>query len=61
MSDKELVLDAVQKMPQQASLAEILDELALMASVKEGLAQSERGEGVSHEEVVKMLGQWITK
>ena len=61
MSDKELVLDAVQKMPQQASLAEILDELALMASVKEGLAQSERGEGVSHEEVVKMLDQWITK
>ena len=61
MSDKELVLDAVQKMPQQASLAEILDELALMASVKEGLAQSERGEGVPHEEVVKMLDQWITK
>ena len=61
MSDKELVLDAVQKMPQQATLAEILDELALMASVKEGLAQSERGEGVPHEEVVKMLDQWITK
>ena len=61
MSDKELVLDAVQKMPQQATLAEIVDELALMASVKEGLAQSERGEGVPHEEVVKMLDQWITK
>ncbi len=61
MSDKELVLDAVQKMPQQASLAEIMDELSLMASVKEGLAQSERGEGVRHEDVVKMLDQWITK
>jgi len=61
MSDKELVLDAVQKMPQQATLAEIVDELALMASVREGLAQSERGEGVPHEEVLKMLDQWITK
>lgn len=61
MSDKELVLDAVQQMPQQSSLAEILDELAMMASVKEGLAQSERGEGVTHEEVVKMMEQWITK
>jgi len=61
MSDKELVLNAVQKMPQQVSLAEILDELALMASVREGLAQTERGEGAPHEDVVKMLDQWITK
>jgi hypothetical protein len=62
MSDKELVLDAVQKMPQQVSLAEILDELALMATVKERLAKSETGPGgVPHEDVVKMLNTWITK
>ena len=62
MSDKELVLDAVQKMPQQVSLVEILDELALMATVKERLAKSDASKGsVPHEEVVKMLNTWITK
>ena len=62
MSDKELVLDAVKKMPQEASLSDILDELALLATVKERLAKSESGQtGVPHEEVVKMLNTWITK
>jgi predicted transcriptional regulator len=61
MSDRQLILEAVQKMPAEASTAEILDELALLASVKIGLEQSERGEGVPHEQVVKLLDTWISK
>ena len=61
MSDRELVLDAVQEMPATASLHEIVEELALLASVKIGLEQSERGEGVPHEQVVKLLDTWISK
>lgn len=55
MSDRPLVLDAVQKMPEAASHADILDELEMLASIREGLAQSERGEGVSHEQVTATL------
>jgi hypothetical protein len=62
MSDRELVLDAVQEMPETASLREIVDELLLLDEVKKRLARSERSEGgVSHEEVVKMLDSWIIK
>ena len=61
MNDRELVLDAVRGMPEKASLPEILDELALLASVKLGLEQSERGQGVPHEDVRKLLDEWITK
>jgi predicted transcriptional regulator len=62
MSDRELVLDAVQEMPDTASLHEIVDELLLLDEVKKRLAKSERGEpGVPHEEVAKMLDSWITK
>ena len=61
MNDRQLVLDAVRQMPDRASLTEILDELRLLASVKEGLAQSDRGEGAPQEEVVKILDEWITK
>ena len=52
MSDRQLVLEAVQKMPEAASLADILDELEMLASIREGLAQSERGEGVPHARVL---------
>jgi predicted transcriptional regulator len=62
MSDRELVLGAVQEMPETASLHEIVDELLLLDEVKKRLAKSERGEGgVPHEEAVKMLDSWITK
>ena len=62
MSDRELVLDAIQKMPETASLHEIVDELLLLDEVKKRLAKSERGEpDVPHEKVAKMLDSWITK
>ena len=62
MSDKELVLDAVRKMPKEALLSDIMDELALLATVKARLAKSESGPaGVPHEEVAKMLNAWISK
>ncbi|MBC8097566.1 MAG: hypothetical protein H7Y43_17310 [Akkermansiaceae bacterium] len=61
MSDREVIIEAVRKMPANASAAEILNELALLESVKMGLAQSERGEGVPHEQVVKLLDKWISK
>ena len=62
MSDREFVLDAVQEMPETASLREIVDELLLLDEVKKRLAKSERGEpGVPHAEAVKRLDSWITK
>ena len=61
MSDRQLVLEAVQKMPEAASLADILDELEMLASIREGLAQSERGEGVPHARVLAMVDEWIPK
>ncbi|MBI5774862.1 MAG: hypothetical protein HZA89_14100 [Verrucomicrobia bacterium] len=61
MSDRQLVLETVQKMPAKASLGEILDELALLASVNRGLAEAERGQGVPQEQVVKRFRTWISK
>lgn len=61
MTDRELVLDAVQKMPQETSLPVILDELALLVEVKERLAKVESGQsGKTQEDVARMLDQWTT-
>lgn len=62
MSDRQLILEAVEQMPESASIVEIMNELALLATVKERLACVEHGQrGVPHEDVVKMLDQWITR
>lgn len=61
MSDRDLVIEAVRKMPVEASLADILDELALLASVKQGLDESDRREGISSDRVMGMIDEWITK
>ena len=61
MSDRELVLDAVQEMPEDASFGQILERLSLLAAVREGLEQSERGEGIPAEEVRDKVRAWASK
>lgn len=61
MSDRDLVLKTVQKMPAEASFDEILDELKLLEAVTQGLSDTERGAVTPHEEVVKQVKTWITK
>ena len=61
MSNKELVIDLVRRLPDQATLMEIAKEIEFVAGVREGLAQLDRGEGVPLEEVKQQLSSWITK
>ena len=63
MSDRQLSLEAVQEMPDQASFPEILDELLLLGTVRQRLAKVESGAatGQSSEKVAELLRQWITK
>ena len=61
MTDRQLILETVQEMPEQASMSEILDELALVSSVKKGLAEIKEGKGIAHEQVVREFNSWITE
>ncbi len=61
MSDRQILLETIQKMPDSATMPELMDELRLLASVREGLKESDRGEGVPHEHVAQLLDEWITK
>ena len=61
MSNRELVIDLLNKMPEDAPLEEIIERIAFVAGVKEGIAQSERGEGVSIDEARKLLREWASE
>ena len=61
MSNKEIVLDLVKRLPDNASLHDIAREIEFIAGVREGLAELDRGEGVPIEDVEKKLSSWASK
>ncbi|MDP3072053.1 MAG: hypothetical protein Q8N18_17305 [Opitutaceae bacterium] len=60
MSDKQTVLEAIQRMPDTASLEQIRDQLLLLQSLREGWADSEAGRVIPHEEIKKRFAAWAS-
>ncbi len=60
MTQKELVLDAINELPDDASLDEIADRVEFLAAIQKGFDQLDRGEGISHEELKRQLASWLT-
>jgi predicted transcriptional regulator len=61
MSDKEAVLELVKRLPATVSLRQILREIEFIDAVKDGLAEIDRGQGISVESVEQMMATWITQ
>lgn len=61
MSNKEIVLDLVKRLPEETSLHDIAREIDFVAGVRDALAELDRGEGMSLEEVKKRLPTWAAK
>jgi predicted transcriptional regulator len=57
MSTKEAALALIQRMPDDATAPEILEELHDRLAIDEGLRELDAGQGIDHEEV-KM---WLTR
>ena len=60
MSAKELALDVIKQLPDQATMHDLTEEL-YAAAVREGLDEMDRGEGVSHEQVKQQFDSWFAK
>jgi predicted transcriptional regulator len=61
MSAKELVLKTVRKMSDELSMEEILEELSILAAIREGENAADAGKVISHEEMKKRAKSWNTK
>jgi hypothetical protein len=51
MSNKELVLEAVRGMPDEATIEQISEEIAILAAIRRGQESVRAGDIVSHDEV----------
>lgn len=61
MSDKELVVAALDQMPETITLQEISEEVAILAAIRRGEAAADAGRTISHEEMERRSAQWISK
>jgi predicted transcriptional regulator len=61
MTNKEIVQDLLSRIPDDASLQDIVRELEFIAAVRQGLAELDNGQSVSIEEVKRDFPSWIIK
>ncbi len=61
MSSRELVIDLVNKLPEDAPLADIAREIELLAGIQTARAQARQGKGIPAEEARKLMDSWASK
>ena len=55
-SPKQRILEAVQRLPADASFEDVMERLYFIYKIEQGLADVEAGRVVSHEEVKRRFG-----
>lgn len=61
MTNKEIVQDVLQRLPDDASLHDIAYELEFIAAVRQGFEELDNGQSVSIEEIEHDLISWLTE
>ena len=61
MSNKQIVEDLLERIPDDASLHDIAREIEFIAAVRQGLDELDRGERITIEEVERELPTWIIR
>ena len=58
-STKQSVIEMIKRLPDDASVEDIMAELYFRRQVDDGIRQLDAGAGVSHEEAKRRLGKWL--
>ena len=58
MSNKEIVKSLLERLPDEASLSHIAQEIEFVAGIREGLAELDRGEHVTADALGERIGAW---
>ena len=59
MTSKEKVLQAVNNLPDDASIEDAMDRLLLLSKIERGLQQADRGQTIPHSEVEERMAKWL--
>jgi hypothetical protein len=59
MTTKEKVLQAVQDLPDDASIEDAMERLLFLAKIEKGLRQADAGETISQAEMKERTARWL--
>lgn len=58
MITKDQMIEAIQSLPEDATVEDAMDRLYILAKMDRGLAQIHAGQGIPHEEARQRLLEW---
>ena len=61
MTNKQLAIRAIRELPDDASLEDIAEEIAILDAIREGEKAADEGRVVSHDEVKRQVKQWLSE
>ncbi len=60
MTDKQAVMDALQRLPENASLDDITEELRIMAAIRKGREDVAAGRTKTHQQAGQLMESWAS-
>ena len=61
MSNREIIINLVEKLPEDMPLQDIAREIELIAGVRRAREEAARGEGVSPEQAKQLVDSWVSQ
>ena len=59
MTTKDRVLHAVQDLPEDSSIEDVMERLLFMTKVERGIQQADAGKTISHGQVREKMAKWL--
>ena len=59
MTVKEEILELMEQLPDNATIADAIEKLIVLYKVQHGLEQLDNGEGIPNEEAKRRIRQWL--
>jgi predicted transcriptional regulator len=59
MTTKDRVLHAVQELPEDSSIEDVMERLLFMAKVERGIQQADAGKIITHSQVREKMAKWL--
>ncbi|MDA3875191.1 MAG: hypothetical protein PF795_14680 [Kiritimatiellae bacterium] len=59
MTTKDKMIQAVQNLPDDASIEDAMERLLFMVKIERGLQQADAGQTISHAQVKERMSKWL--
>ena len=60
MTTKQIAIQTIQELPDDATWDEIQERIRFVAGVRKGLRELDEGKGISHDRVREEFAEWLT-